>query len=328
MDRATNSKAGDKVTSAAATLDTDAQAAPATFAGNIKLALINAVPLATLLAVVAFWLLAPRSFTTSEWSLVIVTSAITFFILGLEFVIERHSGWRLTWKEFLTDLFYVILMATVIGWLVESFADGPLGAAKDKLGLSTPWILTLPLVVQALMVVFLIEFGQYWMHRWMHNWLPLWLTHAPHHHVTQLNAMKGAVGNPIELFLISLSVIALFDFDIVAIFCGLSMMTVISTFAHANVRSDPPLAYGFLFTTIRNHSLHHTALSYEDTRCNYGNSVIVFDRIFGTYRDGESAIVGQDDRRRLSIYEQFMFPFQPLLDKASAARAKTADADG
>ena len=328
MERATNSPTGGEATLATATLDVEAPASPNTFTGRLKLALINAVPLATLLAVLAFWLLAPRSFTTSEWSLVIVTSAITFFILGLEFVFERHSGWRLTWQEFLTDLFYVILMATVIGWLVENFADGPLAAFKEKNGLSTPWVLGLPIVVQALMVVFLIEFGQYWMHRWMHNWMPLWLTHAPHHHVTQLNAMKGAVGNPIELFLISLSVVALFDFDIVAIFCGLSLMTVISTFAHANVRSDPPLVYGFLFTTIRNHSLHHTALSYEDTRCNYGNSVIVFDRIFGTYRDGESAIVGQDDRRRLSIYEQFMFPFQPLLDKARAARAKTADADG
>ncbi|RIV81631.1 fatty acid hydroxylase family protein [Aurantiacibacter xanthus] len=328
MQRATNGQTGGEGTLTAAAFDADAPASSDTFTEKFKLALINAVPLATLLAVVAFWLLAPRSITANEWSLVVVTTAITFFILGLEFVLERHSGWRLTWKEFLTDLFYVILMATAIGWLVETFADGPLASVKDRLGLSTPWILTLPVVVQAFMVVFLIEFGQYWMHRWMHNWLPLWLTHAPHHHVTQLNAMKGAVGNPIELFLISLSVVALFDFDIVAIFCGLSMMTVISTFAHANVRSNPPLVYGFLFTTIRNHSLHHTALSYEDTRYNYGNSVIVFDRIFGTYRDGESAVVGQDDRKRLSIYEQFMFPFQPLLDKASAARAKTADADG
>jgi sterol desaturase/sphingolipid hydroxylase (fatty acid hydroxylase superfamily) len=32
----------------------------------------------------------------------------------------------------------------------------------------------------------------------------LWLTHAPHHHITQLNALKGYVGNPLELFLISL----------------------------------------------------------------------------------------------------------------------------
>jgi len=160
----------------------------------------------------------------------------------------------------------------------------------------------------------------------MHNWYPLWLTHAPHHHITQLNALKGHVGNPIELVLISLSVVALFDFDLAAMFCAFSMGGVISGFAHANVRSDPPLFYSFFFTTIRHHSLHHTALSYEDTRCNYGNSLIVIDRMFGTYRDGESAIVGQDERKRLSIREQFMFPFQPMIDGIKARRSKSASA--
>ena len=160
----------------------------------------------------------------------------------------------------------------------------------------------------------------------MHNWYPLWLTHAPHHHITQLNALKGAVGNPIELFLISLSVLALLDFDTAALFCAVNMGGVISGFAHANVRSDPPLFYSFVFTTIRHHSLHHTALSYEDTRCNYGNSLILLDRVFGTYREGESSIVGQDERKRLSIYEQFMFPFQPLIDGIKARRGKSAPA--
>ncbi len=93
-------------------------------------------------------------------------------------------------------------------------------------------------------------------------------------------------------------------------------MTVITTFAHANVRSDPPLFYSYVFTTIRHHSLHHTSLSYEDTRCNYGNALILLDRMFGTYREGESEVVGQDERKRLSIYEQFMFPFQPMIDKS------------
>jgi sterol desaturase/sphingolipid hydroxylase (fatty acid hydroxylase superfamily) len=175
-----------------------------------------------------------------------------------------------------------------------------------------------------MMAIFLFEFGQYWMHRWMHNWYPLWLTHAPHHHITQLNALKGFVGNPVELFLISLGVVALFDFNLAAVFCAISMGGVISGFAHANVRSDPPPFYSFFFTTIRHHSLHHTALSYEDTRCNYGNSLIVIDRIFGTYREGESAIVGQDERKRLSIYEQFMFPFQPVIDRIKARRSKSA----
>jgi sterol desaturase/sphingolipid hydroxylase (fatty acid hydroxylase superfamily) len=122
--------------------------------------------------------------------------------------------------------------------------------------------------------------------------------------------MKGFIGNPIELFLISLGVIALLDVDLNALFAAITGAGVIATYAHANVRADPPIWYGFLFTTIRNHSLHHTALSYEDTRCNYGNSVILWDRVFGTYREGESEIVGQDERRRLSIKEQFLFPFQ------------------
>jgi sterol desaturase/sphingolipid hydroxylase (fatty acid hydroxylase superfamily) len=158
------------------------------------------------------------------------------------------------------------------------------------------------------------------MHRLMHNWTPFWLTHAPHHHLTQLNAAKGAVGNPIELFLISLSVLALFDFDTTALFAAFNTTGVISTFAHANVRSDPPIWYSFFFTTIRHHSLHHST-DYDSTRSNYGNSLILLDRIFGTYREGEAALVGQDERRRLSIWEQTLFPFQPLIDRLKARGA-------
>jgi sterol desaturase/sphingolipid hydroxylase (fatty acid hydroxylase superfamily) len=137
--------------------------------------------------------------------------------------------------------------------------------------------------------------------------------------------MKGAVGNPLELFLISLSVVALFDLPMAAEFCAFNVLTVISTFAHANVRSDPPIWYSFFFTTIRHHSLHHSVV-YDDTRCNYGNSLILLDRIFGTYREGESAIVGQDDRKRLSIWEQFTFPARPVIEKVKARRATQAEA--
>jgi sterol desaturase/sphingolipid hydroxylase (fatty acid hydroxylase superfamily) len=158
----------------------------------------------------------------------------------------------------------------------------------------------------------------------MHSNALFWSTHAPHHHITQLNAMKGAVGNPVELFLISLSVVALFDLPLPAVFCGLNVLGVISTFAHANVNANPPIWYSYFFTTIRNHSLHHTALSYEDTRCNYGNSLILLDRIFGTYREGESSVVGQGDRKRLSIIEQTLFPVQPLIAKLQAGRAPTS----
>jgi len=59
-------------------------------------------------------------------------------------------------------------------------------------------------------------------------------------------------------------VIALFDLDKTAMFAAFNIMGVVSTFAHANVRSDPPIWYSFFFTTIRHHSLHHST-DYDST---------------------------------------------------------------
>lgn len=281
---------------------------------------VDLLPPLTVAAVVAFWALAPAGLVLKPWLLPVTSAAITAFVQALEWLAERHTGWRIDRREFVTDLFYVVLGSTAIAWATTALADEPLRAAKQALGLTTAWAMQLPFLAQVALVVVLIEFGQYWMHRLMHNALPFWLVHAPHHHITQLNAMKGYVGNPIELFLISLSVIALFDLPPAAVFCGLNVLGVVSTFAHANVRANPPIWYSFVFTTIRHHSLHHSTV-YEQTRCNYGNSLILLDRIFGTYRDGESAVVGQDDRRRLSIAEQFLFPAQPLVARWHMRRA-------
>lgn len=287
----------------------------------MKSSIFNHLPPAMILVILLFWAFGPAALLENPWTLVVTSPLITITVLLLEKVSERHAGWRMNGREFFTDLFYNLMNATAIVWLTTKLAEDPLKAAKASLGLTTEWAMHMPWLLQVVLVVFLIEFGQYWMHRLMHNWQPFWLTHAPHHYITQLNATKGAVGNPIELFLISLSVVALFDLDQTAIFAALNTTGVISTFAHANVRSDPPRWYSFFFTTIQHHSLHHS-VDYESTRCNFGNSLILLDRIFGTYRDGESELVGQDGRRRLSIWEQTMFPFQPIVDKIKVRREK------
>jgi sterol desaturase/sphingolipid hydroxylase (fatty acid hydroxylase superfamily) len=286
----------------------------------VKQKIVDLLPPLTVAAVLLFWANAPKAWVDTPWALMAVILAVLAFVQLLEFFVERHEGWRLNRVEFFTDLFYVVLGFTLISWLTDTLAEPPVVAAKAALGISTPWITGLPFLVQTALVIVIFEFGQYWMHRLMHNNRWFWATHAPHHHVTQLNAMKGYVGNPIELFLISLGVIALFDWDKAALFAGISVGATVAVYAHANVRADPPRWYSFFFTTIRNHSLHHTALSYEDTRCNYGNSLILLDRIFGTYREGESSVVGQGERERLSIKRQWLFPFQPWIDAIKARR--------
>ena len=277
----------------------------------MKQALFNLLPPATVAAILVFWAFAPQPWVNSKWTITAVGLSALAFVQLMEWAAERHTGWRINRREFLTDLFYVVFGITAISWVSDALANSPLEQAKEAMGIATPWLADTPFLVQVAVVMLLVEFGQYWMHRWMHNSRWLWSTHAPHHHITQLNAMKGYVGNPIELFLISLSVIALLDFDKAPMFAAFNALGAISYYAHANVRADPPKWFSFFFTTIQHHSLHHTALSFEDTRCNYGNCIIVFDRMFGTFREGESALVGQDERRRLSIREQFLFPARP-----------------
>ncbi|WP_022683860.1 sterol desaturase family protein [Sphingobium bisphenolivorans] len=289
---------------------------PASLKGRI----FNHIPPLMIAVVLLFWAFCPAALLNHPWTLSITSPLIVIIVLLLERVNERHQGWRMNGREFVTDLYYSVLSATVITWCSQALAEDPLKAVKSSLGIKTEWVTHLPWLAQVALAIFILEFGQYWMHRLMHNWTPFWLTHAPHHHLTQLNAAKGAVGNPIELFLISLSVLALFDFQQTALFAAINVMGVISVFAHANVRADPPIWYSFFFTTIRHHSLHHST-DYESTRCNYGNSLILLDRIFGTYREGEGVLVGQDERRRLTIREQTLFPFQPAIDRYKARKA-------
>ncbi len=287
----------------------------------MKQPIFNLLPPATVAAILSFWAFAPPTVVDNWWSITAVGLVVLGFVQLMEFVNERHTGWRINRQEFLTDIFYVLFGITAISWMSDALANTPMAEAKKALGISTPWIAEMPFLVQVLAVMLLVEFGQYWLHRWMHNNTWLWSTHAPHHHLTQLNAMKGYVGNPIELFLISLSVIAFLDFDKAPMFAAFNALGAISYYAHANVRADPPRWFSFFFTTIQHHSLHHTALSFEDTRCNYGNCVILFDRMFGTFREGESAIAGQDNRKRLSIRDQFLFPFLPWIERRQARRA-------
>jgi sterol desaturase/sphingolipid hydroxylase (fatty acid hydroxylase superfamily) len=287
----------------------------------MKKTLFDLLPPTGVVIVVLFWAYAPQALLDNPWTFVVSGALIIAVVQLLEFVHERHTGWRIDRREFATDLAYVVFGNTVIAWATVALAETPLKAAKQSLGITTEWAMQMPFVAQVALVIVVWEFGQYWMHRLMHNNAFFWSTHAPHHHLTQLNAMKGWVGNPIELFLISLSVVALLDVPSAAFLCALNVLGVVSTFAHANVKADPPIWYSYVFTTIRNHSLHHTALSYEDTRCNYGNSLILLDRIFGTYREGESEVVGQGERKRLTITEQTFFPVLPLIDRLKLRRS-------
>jgi len=259
-------------------------------------------------AFIAFWYYAPNSLATASTG---VTIGIGFrlLLIGLEWINPRFKSWQITWKEFVTDLFYVGLGYTILR-IVDSYigSDVMVKAVQSHFHWeSFRWFVGLPLLVQAFLIAFIFDFGQYWMHRGMHNWYPLWLPHSVHHYITQLNVNKGAVGNPVELFLIGLGVGGFFDF-VPRAFMLAGAIGGVGAYQHINVRFNSPRWWRFLFNTTEHHSLHHSQ-DFEATRSNYSNSFIFIDRIFGTCIDGEAELLGMEGGRRMSIPEQMTYPF-------------------
>ncbi len=262
-----------------------------------------------LFALIAFWYYAPNSLATAETA-IYLGIGFKALLLALEWVSPRFTSWRLTWKEAATDLFYVGIGYTVVSLAGSYFGSDFMTEAVqgvfewDKF----LWFMGLPLLLQAFLISFIFDFGQYWMHRGMHNWFPLWLTHAPHHYITQLNINKGAVGNPIELFLIGLGIGGFFNFLPRAALLAGSLGIAVSIYQHVNVRFNTPNWWRFLFNTTEHHSVHHSQ-DYEASRSNYSATWIIIDRMFGTAIDGEAELLGMEGGRPMSIRETMVYPF-------------------
>lgn len=262
-----------------------------------------------LFSLLAFWYYAPNSIAKASTA-VGIGIGFRVLLLCMEWLTPRFDSWRLTWKELVTDLFYV-----GIGYTILRIVNNHVGAdaiiefvqAHVKLE-KFAWFLGLPLLLQAFLIAFVFDFGQYWMHRGMHNWYPLWLPHSVHHHITQLNINKGAVGNPVELFLIGLGIGGFFDFLPRAALLAGAFSLAIGTYQHVNVRFNSPRWWRFLFNTTEHHSVHHSQ-DFEASRSNYAGDFIFIDRMFGTCVDGEAELLGMEGGRRMSIREQMTFPF-------------------
>ncbi|ODT00108.1 MAG: sterol desaturase [Erythrobacter sp. SCN 62-14] len=297
--------------------------------GPFKQAFFTHFQPAVLFGLIAFWYYAPNEWavaSTGIW----IGLCFKVLLLGLEWVNPRYRSWQLTWKEFATDVFYVGLGYTALrlfsGYFGNEFIISTIQNAMNWQKFD--WFTGLPLLVQAILISMIFDFGQYWMHRGMHNWYPLWLTHAPHHYITQLNINKGAVGNPIELFLIGLGIGGFFDFLPRAFLIAGAFGMAVGTYQHINVRFNTPRWWRFIFNTTEHHSVHHSQ-DYEATRSNYSATWILWDRLFGTCVDGEAEVLGMEGGRRMDIRETMVFPFTEAWKDMKARRERgKAAADG
>ena len=139
---------------------------------------------------------------------------------------------------------------------------------------------------QALLALFIgQEFCYYWYHRAAHRVRWFWCNHAVHHSPNQLNLSAayriGILGRLTGTSLFFIPLVWL-GFPPGIVFAVLTLNLLYQFWIHATW--IPKLGWlELVLNTPSAHRVHHAAnLEYLDA--NYGGVLIVFDRLFGTYR--------------------------------------------
>ncbi len=131
-----------------------------------------------------------------------------------------------------------------------------------------------------------IDFIFYWVHRWGHEINIMWAAHSPHHSAEEMNffvALRASVTQRLFSFMFfwPLTIIGFKPFDIY-------MMTAIHLFISFLHHTEfiPKLWrwIEYIFTTPSHHRVHH-GVNFKYLDKNYGEFLIIWDRIFGTYEE-------------------------------------------
>ena len=153
-----------------------------------------------------------------------------------------------------------------------------------------------PLWLQFLLVLLLVSFVRYWIHRFQHANEFLWKLHSYHHQVQDLQATNTYVSHPIDFALrnvVVFLVLGVIGFDPLVLLVAVPLSNISGTFSHCGADLRAGLL-NYVLVTPEVHRWHHTAQVPEGYKysCNYGVEFSFWDILFGTFylphREGET----------------------------------------
>jgi sterol desaturase/sphingolipid hydroxylase (fatty acid hydroxylase superfamily) len=148
------------------------------------------------------------------------------------------------------------------------------------------WPAGAPGFVQVALGLVVVEFGLYWAHRLAHEWLPLWRFHAVHHSSKRLwffNTGRFHFVDTLKSMVCATPLLVLAGAPGDIIIWVSAITAFIGILTHCNVR----MRFGwlnFVFNTPGLHRWHHS-MDLREGNKNYGENLVLWDLIFGTYFD-------------------------------------------
>ncbi|NOT24759.1 MAG: sterol desaturase family protein [Acidobacteria bacterium] len=205
-------------------------------------------------------------------------------------LLERRFPYRLAWRppadEIRLDLMFLTVIQLawppLIGFLFVHLLVEP--ARALDLPIVSLWPHAWPIWIQAVMMVLAVDFMRYWLHRFAHENDTMWRLHAVHHSVEQLYWLNTARFHPIEKTLqMTLDSLPFLLMGVDERVLALYYLAYSSNgfFQHCNI----DVRYGVLNYVVgsaETHRWHHSRVPRE-SNANYGNTVIIWDVLFGTW---------------------------------------------
>ena len=251
-------------------------------------------------------------------NLPVVLGALLVTLLEIRF--PKRRIWRPGKSEVRDDIAYMVIVQMILPRVMVLLLILALVQPIQSTWTVLPgmWPHAAPLWLQAMLMILIADFLRYWLHVAAHRNRYLWRLHAVHHSPHRLYWLNVGRFHPLEkilqMFLDTLPFILLgVSEPVIAMY--FVFYAVNGFFQHSNVE----LRYGLLNYVVSGaelHRWHHSRLPGESNR-NYGNNLIVWDLLFGTWflpRDREVGELGLKNRHYpLGLAEQMKTPFTPAI---------------
>ena len=214
-------------------------------------------------------------------SVILVAVLPVCFLLEKIFAYDSNLPNRRDWFE--DSGYFIIIQGVFPKLLMFGFLQGFVN--NGALSSIAIWPNSLPIGIQLILMLIIGEFLQYWWHRLSHTFSFLWFFHIVHHRPTKIYFLNTARFHPVDKFVE-------FCIDVLLFISLGAQMELISLYyivygingylQHSNLN----LKFGFLnyiFSTNQVHRWHHSTSS-EESFCNFGNNLIIWDMVFGTFQ--------------------------------------------
>lgn len=192
-------------------------------------------------------------------------------IILLDVFAANSFSWKIhnwTWQERIGDVISILSVFL-------------LGYARANMDLQSAC--TLPLWLQYVLGVLVVDAFGYWIHYFAHGSNLLWKLHRVHHSRTSPNVWNASYehfGDAMFRLIAPGLLLVLFGFDHQIIVAVSSLTALVGTVSHLNLDVSIPQPFVWLIVNPITHRIHHHK---NEVAVNNGNITHLWDCIMGTY---------------------------------------------